>query len=147
MKVNFLIAALAATMVSALPANNTAVATATLTKRSCSSITLRWTVGPRSSDPDDYTFDNTFTFEITYPNSQGGYAKSFSFRQRWDDRPFEKRCHPDGVWCVSSKGWNSSEAVWIRYANKDSYYHHPSKKFPEDRKKHERFTYEYWNCL
>ncbi|KAF9129134.1 hypothetical protein BGW39_004441 [Mortierella sp. 14UC] len=81
MKLNFLIAALAATVVSALPTSNTSVATTASVNRVCRDTVLRWSVGARSSDQNDLTYDNMFTFKVSYPDGwRSLYYESFSFR-------------------------------------------------------------------
>ncbi|KAG0254081.1 hypothetical protein BGZ95_006140 [Linnemannia exigua] len=147
MKVNFLLAALAAAAVSALPTSNTTLRSNTdiaLMKRApCRRTTFTWIIARFRGEINT----NFLYFQIDYQNGQTYYGQMSHNGEPYDAR--DRYCHKDGVWCVEFAGWakEGGEQVKVGYANQDFWHNGPDKRKPKDRGEYPRDTFEYYDCV
>ncbi|KAG0260557.1 hypothetical protein BGZ95_004396 [Linnemannia exigua] len=145
MKLNLLLAALAATVVSALPAitpeasastASDAIVAADVEKRGakCYNSTFEWAV-------DGYV--STMSFAIDFRDGTPNYRSSFKTTVKPND-DWRTQCSPDGKWCVNFAGYKKSGAVTVSFGRHDRGYSKPNNKVDVDTA---RETYQYWDCI
>ncbi|KAK3845006.1 MAG: hypothetical protein J3R72DRAFT_487982 [Linnemannia gamsii] len=140
MKFVVLFAALAATVVSALPAGNATIQSLE-TRAGCRSSTLTWKV---TAIADIKKVRNVFDLQLDNNQSLG------SFYFDWDPTQSIYGCKMNSsnqvVYCVTIWGYINSAAVQITHKG-DIYYHAKESQslgLPADGL---RKTYEYWDCI
>ncbi|KAG0361896.1 hypothetical protein BGX24_005235 [Mortierella sp. AD032] len=147
MKLNLLLAALAATVVSALPAitpeasastASDAIVAAGVEKRAatCYNSTFEWAVNGNES---------TMTLAIDFRDGTPNYRTSFKVTVKPND-DWRTECSPDRKWCVNFSGYKAkgSNAVTVSFGRHDRGYKQPSKKVDFGTA---RDTYYYWDCI
>ncbi|KAG0376261.1 hypothetical protein BGX24_008014 [Mortierella sp. AD032] len=145
MKVNFLLAALAASVVTALQTSNTTLRSNALKKSaSCRRTIFTWIIA-RFKGEINYNF---LYFQVDYQNGQTPYYGQMSHNgEPYDAR--DRYCHKDGVWCVEFAGWakEGGEQVKIVYSGQDLWHNGPDARKPKDRDEYPRDTFEYYDCV
>ncbi|KAF9120527.1 hypothetical protein BGW39_011307 [Mortierella sp. 14UC] len=140
MKLNILLAALAATVVSALPTSNTTPAAVGLQKRACVSTTFEWAVWVDGKNQ----VQNGLTFMVDKYNSHPYHTSTFTIA-RAKGANSKKNCHPNKEWCVDFAGYEKSEKVTVTFLNRNRVYNAPNLRTPVGGNK--RDTFQYWDCV
>ncbi|KAF9124732.1 hypothetical protein BGW39_007937 [Mortierella sp. 14UC] len=136
-----LLAALTATIVSALPKGNSTVATAVDLAKSgdCRPTTFTW------SFDREIDFVHLFKFEVDYLNGQPNYVSHMRFNGGPNDKP-RLLCHRSYVWCIKYSGWDMDEEVIVYYAHLKAQHVAPTRRIP-NADPQERDTFEYDTCF
>ncbi|KAF9902328.1 hypothetical protein EC991_005039 [Linnemannia zychae] len=138
MKINILLAALAASVVSALPSSNTTAPA--LEKRACVSITFEWSVWTDGKNQ----VQNGLSFTVDSYNSHPYHTSSFTVARN-ANAGTKKNCHPNKEWCIDFAGYQNSEKVTLTFLNRNRVYKGPSLRTPVSGNK--RDTFQYWDCV